>query len=167
MTVSVLVVVLGDIGHSPRMRQHVQELVRNGYDVDCLAYRGTCLLLGRQSSSLFCCMAMIESTFSDSLTSNCRFHFHPLPILSSSQGLRGPFLWLYILFKVLHQIFWIFWICLFRLYSPPKFILNQVILQAPCRFFVRVTLTAFMAHHVHGMDCSNGARVLMTVAASV
>lgn len=37
---SALVVVLGDLGHSPRMLNHIRELLNNEYAVDCISYVG-------------------------------------------------------------------------------------------------------------------------------
>lgn len=39
-TKSVALVVLGDIGRSPRMLYHVQSFARHGYETSILAYRG-------------------------------------------------------------------------------------------------------------------------------
>lgn len=37
---AVLVVVLGDLGRSPRISQHIRELLTHGYSVECIAYKG-------------------------------------------------------------------------------------------------------------------------------
>ena len=37
------VVVLGDVGRSPRMRYHVESLISHGYLVDFIGYRGSSL----------------------------------------------------------------------------------------------------------------------------
>lgn len=44
----VCVVVLGDIGHSPRMQYHVRSLLQHGCDVDLIGYVDT---PGNQKSS--------------------------------------------------------------------------------------------------------------------
>jgi len=38
---TVLVVVLGNIGQSPRMKNHIEQLSIHGYNVIILAYQGT------------------------------------------------------------------------------------------------------------------------------
>lgn len=38
---NVCVVVLGDIGRSPRMQYHTLSLSRNGFNVDLIAYKGS------------------------------------------------------------------------------------------------------------------------------
>ena len=61
------VVVLGDIGHSPRMQYHALSLVKTGYNVDVVGYSGST----PQSDLLF--------------SSRVAFHFLPqLPALFSS-----------------------------------------------------------------------------------
>ena len=37
------VVVLGDLGRSPRMQYHVMSLISHGYEVDFIGYKGTAL----------------------------------------------------------------------------------------------------------------------------
>lgn len=41
---NVCVVVLGDIGRSPRMQYHAQSLIREGYNVDIIGYADSPLL---------------------------------------------------------------------------------------------------------------------------
>jgi len=41
----VVLLVLGDIGRSPRMQYHALSLARNGFGVDIVGYNGSCLLL--------------------------------------------------------------------------------------------------------------------------
>lgn len=105
----VLLIVLGDIGHSPRMVQHIQELLRNGYEVNCIAY--------------------LESSMPESLSASHRFHFYPLSLYSSIQNKRGLLLLFFTIYKVISQIFTLIWIMLFRIHSSPKYIITQ---NPPC-----------------------------------
>lgn len=41
MRMNACVVVLGDVGRSPRMQYHALSLAKNGYTVDLIGYKGT------------------------------------------------------------------------------------------------------------------------------
>lgn len=46
-TISVQVLVLGDIGRSPRMQYHAMSIAKHGGRVDVIGYQGACLLVER------------------------------------------------------------------------------------------------------------------------
>jgi beta-1,4-mannosyltransferase len=55
-----MVVVLGDIGHSPRMQYHARSLMEHGYHVDMIGYSGN-----SYASSLFILLYLYTYILSD------------------------------------------------------------------------------------------------------
>ncbi|XP_065899004.1 chitobiosyldiphosphodolichol beta-mannosyltransferase-like [Dysidea avara] len=88
----VAVVVLGDIGRSPRMQYHALSLCREGYSVDIVGYGGSAPL-----------KELVDS-------SNVKIHYLSEPF----QFFTGSLKHFQFLFKVLHQSFTLIWTLVFQ-----------------------------------------------------
>jgi beta-1,4-mannosyltransferase len=118
----VQVVVLGDIGRSPRMQYHAISLAKQGVPVDLIGYRGMDLLRHAQLTL----KVPSESTIHPEILSNSLISIHaiPLPPKLLQTGNRRLFL-LFGPLKVLFQI-WSLWRILGYEVEPAVWMLVQV-----------------------------------------
>lgn len=103
----VAIVVLGDIGRSPRMQYHALSLAKAGFDVDLVGYPGS---------------RPLEKILSNSNIRLC--HIKTLPGLSS-EAPRAAF-YLYAPIKILWLVLALFWVLLFSIDT-----LNYILVQNP------------------------------------
>ncbi|KAL8283743.1 hypothetical protein RQP46_005538 [Phenoliferia psychrophenolica] len=103
---SVAIVVLGDIGRSPRMLYHAQSFLSHGYTTHIVAYRGAAL--------------------PKELTEASHVHLVYLPTpLAFVSALPRPLFLLLAPLKVLHATASLFWALAFRIEHAPAFMLVQ------------------------------------------
>lgn len=119
--ISVQVLVLGDIGRSPRMQYHAMSIAKHGGRVDLIGYNGMALYFLIQDLA----NAVLESTLHPGLVGNPLVNIVPLPpppqILRSNTIpfiLAGPL-------KVLWQIWSLFHILSYGT-KPARWLLVQV-----------------------------------------
>ncbi|KAK9762138.1 mannosyltransferase [Basidiobolus ranarum] len=103
----VTLLVLGDIGRSPRMQYHALSFAEHGYFVDFVGYEGSLPMEGITNSSFI------------------QLHYIQAP-WKLPPGLPKLVFLLYAPFKVLFQIIQLFWILLFTISRP-----NYIFLQNP------------------------------------
>lgn len=121
---SVQILVLGDIGRSPRMQYHALSIANRGGQVVIIGYKGESLLESRLNESIF--LSVEESDPHPDITSHPSISIVPLrphpAILQTSNRLLftifGPL-------KVLFQIAYL-WICLAYTTKPSRWLLVQV-----------------------------------------
>jgi len=117
---SVAIVVLGDIGRSPRMMYHAQSFAENGFVTDLIGYGG--LSLSKKKRNM-----LISVLGSKPIPALERLQRIQLRYLSEPprllQGL--PFIILAPI-KIAHQIVCILFVLLVQISKPPEFILVQV-----------------------------------------
>lgn len=123
-SVSVQVLVLGDIGRSPRMQYHALSVARHGGRVDLIGYNGT-LIPSTDSNVAFVLIYPTESPPHPDLLSNPRvkiFSLAPPPSLLKSKSIpfiiSGPL-------KVLWQIWTLFQVLGYQT-PPARWLLVQV-----------------------------------------
>ena len=132
-----LVVVLGDIGRSPRMMNHASMLLAHTtYDVHILAYR--------------------ESPMYPELESNPRVHLHPIRALSIC---KGCFL-LYALIRLLCQTLQILWILMWVRRTRVAFVQNPPAIPA----LALVLFAAFVKNFPVYLDWHNYSFSLLNIA---
>lgn len=119
--ISVQVLVLGDIGRSPRMQYHAMSIAKHGGRVDIVGYNGTWPIIFLDSKL----MESLESTLNPGLVDNPLITIVPLPLppppLRSKTLpfiLAGPL-------KVLWQIWGLFY-ALSYVVKPARWLLVQV-----------------------------------------
>ncbi|OMJ19880.1 Chitobiosyldiphosphodolichol beta-mannosyltransferase [Smittium culicis] len=104
---NVTIVVLGDIGMSPRMQYHAISLAKNDFNVDIVAYK--------------------ESDTKKALSEYPNIKIHPIPIfpeMTNSGDSSGYYL--YAFMKVFYQLFYMLFNLLFMINSP-----GYIIVQNP------------------------------------
>ncbi|KAG5651824.1 hypothetical protein H0H81_007296 [Sphagnurus paluster] len=101
---SVAIVVLGDIGRSPRMMYHAQSFAENGFVTDIIGYGG--------------------SNPTPALERLPKVEIWCLPELPKFLGTLFPFI-IFAPIKIVHQIVSILFILLVQISKPPEFILVQ------------------------------------------
>lgn len=118
---SVAILVLGDIGRSPRMMYHAQSFAENGFTTNLIGYGGTFSL-----SVSMVCMSIFQFSGSNPIPSLKRLPKIDIWYLSEPPKLLRCFPFVIAApLKIIHQIFSIF-LVLFRIDVPPEFILVQV-----------------------------------------
>jgi len=133
---SVGLIVLGDIGRSPRMLYHAQSFVNNGFKTYIIAYRGESSSLFRKIISVqfithfhfsLVSLSLLGSTPPRSLTENehCHFLYLPEPISWTSKLPKSLFI-LFAPFKVLLASFNLLSILLFTIPTTPNYLFVQV-----------------------------------------
>jgi beta-1,4-mannosyltransferase len=125
---TVQVLVLGDIGRSPRMQYHALSIARGGGQVDIIGY------LGKDPCSSACSVLIfrvVDSEVHPDISAHPRISIVPLPPHPSALQTSNKLLFL--LFgplKVLFQIVSLWWILAYRT-KPVKWLLVQVGSSAP------------------------------------
>jgi beta-1,4-mannosyltransferase len=119
---SVVILVLGDIGRSPRMMYHAQSFAENDFTTNLIGYGGTF-----SSSLSIACRSIFQFSGSNPIPSLKRLPKIDISYLPEPPKLlrRFPFV-IAAPIKIIHQIFSIFLVLLFRIEDPPEFILVQV-----------------------------------------
>ena len=117
---SAAILVLGDIGRSPRIMYHAQSLAENNFETHLIGYGGIIPV------SVYCIHihSFLGSRPIPSLEGHQRIHFHylsepPAFLTHIPFVLAGPI-------KVIHQIFCILVALLVRISDAPEYILVQV-----------------------------------------
>ncbi|KAJ2391863.1 mannosyltransferase, partial [Coemansia sp. RSA 2603] len=113
----VAILVLGDIGRSPRMQYHAISLARAGWHVDLIGYNGV--------------RPMEEVVLSDRITLH---HIRALPQPTSAPK---AIFYLYAPLKVLYQLWALFWV-FFVVIQRPYFIFVQNPPAIPTLFVARI-----------------------------
>jgi beta-1,4-mannosyltransferase len=123
--ISVQVLVLGDIGRSPRMQYHAMSIAKHGGRVDVIGYNGTELV----GIFKYLAKVLLDSTLNPGLVDNPLITIIPLPppppLLRSSTLpfiIAGPL-------KVLWQI-WSLFYTLSYVIKPARWLLVQVSLES-------------------------------------
>lgn len=100
------VVVLGDIGHSPRMLLHARSALNAGYKVDVIGYKG--------------------SRLPEDLESNPSIHFHYLTELPRvSESLPRVLYYLYAPIKAVFLAFQLFSVAMFKVAAPEVYVVQN------------------------------------------
>jgi len=127
---SVAILVLGDIGRSPRMMYHAKSFAENDFETDLIGYGGV-LSFQVVSNALFIPLHVLGSKPIPALERLPKLRLRYLP--GSPTALRKlPFILAGPL-KVLHQISAILIVLVFLIRVPPEFILVQVRLTCQSR----------------------------------
>ena len=119
---SVAVVVLGDIGRSPRMMYHTQSFAEHDFVTDIIGYGGIAVKLlwyRNRFNNL-----LLGSKPIPALERLPKVQFHYLPEPPRFYGLL-PFILLAPI-KVFHQVASVLYVLLVQLHETPEFILVQV-----------------------------------------
>ncbi len=118
----VQVLVLGDIGRSPRMQYHALSIAKHGALVDLIGYQGESriFLTGCQL------LKLIESELHPEIPSNSNIAVHPLS--PTPKFLKTNSIWLFLIFGPLKVLFQIcsLWSVLGYRTRPAKWMLIQV-----------------------------------------
>lgn len=117
---SVAILVLGDIGRSPRMMYHAQSFAENGFVTDLVGYAGKSHVINFNISILF----LLGSKPIPSLERLPRVRIHYIAELPKIFR-RLPFLILAPI-KIVHQVISILLCLLVWIETPPEFIVVQV-----------------------------------------
>ncbi len=122
----VQVLVLGDIGRSPRMQYHALSIAKHGGQVDLIGYKGSkqCYLV--REDFLITNNALAESDVHHQIISNPSITVHA--ISSAPNFLKTNSRWAFLVFGPLKVIFQIMslWIVLGYRVKPAKWMLVQV-----------------------------------------
>lgn len=135
---SVALVVLGDIGRSPRMLYHANSFARNGFETRIVAHRGApqsvSPFFGRPGLSNPCSgalMPLLGSAPPDALTARSNVHFDYLETpLAWVSRLPRPLFLLFAPLKILLGAFGLYR-TLMSLRSPPGYLFVQVRITLP------------------------------------
>lgn len=120
-SIRVQILVLGDIGRSPRMQYHALSIAKHGGFVDLIGYHGECHVLWQYNAD-----KSADSELHPHITSNSRitvYPISPIPNVFKTKNKR-----LFLIFgplKVLSQI-WSLWLILGYKTLPAKWMLIQV-----------------------------------------
>lgn len=118
---SVAILVLGDIGRSPRMMYHAQSFAENGFVTDLIGYGGVRRVFASFLSTSYFSTGSKPIPALERLP---RVQLHQLPEIPKFLNIL-PFLVLAPI-KILHQVISILLCLLFWIDLPPEFILVQV-----------------------------------------
>jgi beta-1,4-mannosyltransferase len=145
--ISVQVLVLGDIGRSPRMQYHAMSIAKHGGRVDIIGYNGS----SPATFMIYRLMVSLESTLNPGLVGNPLITIVPLPLpppLLRSKTLpfilAGPL-------KVLWQIWGLFY-ALSYVVKPARWLLVQV---GRVNFLIPSSSNKFTesAFYTHSLRC--------------
>lgn len=145
---SVAIVVLGDIGRSPRMLYHATSFLRHDFQTTIIAYRGELHtrdwhITPEKDSTLFPTFTGSKPPSALLKSPKCRFVYLPTPLAFASNLPRPLFLLLAPL-KVLLGAFNLLWTLIWTTEHCPEYILVQVM---PChRLILALQLTRRLCH---------------------
>ncbi|OKL62905.1 hypothetical protein UA08_01193 [Talaromyces atroroseus] len=128
--VTAQILVLGDIGRSPRMQYHALSIARHGGHVEIIGYHGKQLAVfsflgGRDIITMLTPAVFLESDPHPEITSNANISVVPLPPHPAILQTNNKFLFLALgPLKVLFQIASL-WLCLAYRTRPAKYLLVQ------------------------------------------
>jgi hypothetical protein len=122
---TVLVVVLGNIGQCPRMRNHIEQLLSHQYHVIILAYQGSI----HSALSVVYLNATLRDILDDALIDGCSMEgqqFIPIPKFKSLEDFPSSLKFPFAILKILSLFFFLLYVGLIQLDRAPNFILCQV-----------------------------------------